>query len=108
MPQVGFEPLIPVFERAKIVHALDRTATATGLYLYLVLSNDQNSIKICLTNRVTYSAYCNPLRYSLDDGIPYFVFLKLDCEIYNIEKENKRGKRIRTAIHFANIHGHVY
>jgi hypothetical protein len=27
MPQVGFEPTIPVFKRAKIVHALDRTAT---------------------------------------------------------------------------------
>jgi hypothetical protein len=24
MPQVGFEPTIPVFERAKTVHALDR------------------------------------------------------------------------------------
>jgi hypothetical protein len=27
MPQVGFEPKIPVFERAKTVHALDRAAT---------------------------------------------------------------------------------
>jgi hypothetical protein len=27
MPQVGFEPTIPVFERAKTVHALDRAAT---------------------------------------------------------------------------------
>jgi hypothetical protein len=26
MPRVGFEPTIPAFERAKIVHALDRTA----------------------------------------------------------------------------------
>jgi hypothetical protein len=30
MPQVGFEPMIPVFERAKIVHALDRAATVIG------------------------------------------------------------------------------
>jgi hypothetical protein len=30
MPQVGFEPTIPVFERAKTVHALDRTATVIG------------------------------------------------------------------------------
>jgi hypothetical protein len=27
MPQVKFEPTIPVFERARAVHALDRTAT---------------------------------------------------------------------------------
>jgi hypothetical protein len=30
MPCVGFEPTIPVFERAKRVHALDRVATVTG------------------------------------------------------------------------------
>jgi hypothetical protein len=28
--QVGFEPTIPVFERAKAVHALERMATVTG------------------------------------------------------------------------------
>jgi hypothetical protein len=27
MPRLGFEPTIPVFERAKTVHALDRAAT---------------------------------------------------------------------------------
>jgi hypothetical protein len=27
MPRVGLEPKIPVFERAKTVHALDRAAT---------------------------------------------------------------------------------
>jgi hypothetical protein len=27
IPRVSFEPTIPVFERAKIVHALDRAAT---------------------------------------------------------------------------------
>jgi hypothetical protein len=30
MPLVGFEPTIPVLERAKIVHALDRAATVIG------------------------------------------------------------------------------
>jgi hypothetical protein len=30
MPQVGFELTIPVFERVKIVHALDHTATVIG------------------------------------------------------------------------------
>jgi hypothetical protein len=30
MPQVEFEPTIPVFERAKRVYALDRAATVMG------------------------------------------------------------------------------
>jgi hypothetical protein len=30
MPLVGFEPAIPVFERAKAFHALDHVATVTG------------------------------------------------------------------------------
>jgi hypothetical protein len=30
MPQVAFEPTIPVFERAKTIHALDRAATVIG------------------------------------------------------------------------------
>jgi hypothetical protein len=30
MPRVGFEPMTPVFERAKMVHALDRAATVNG------------------------------------------------------------------------------
>jgi hypothetical protein len=31
MPQVEFQPTIPVFEPAKTVHALDRAATVIGL-----------------------------------------------------------------------------
>jgi hypothetical protein len=31
MSQVGFEITIPVFERSKTVHALDRAATVTGM-----------------------------------------------------------------------------
>jgi hypothetical protein len=30
MPRVGFEPTIPVFERAKTVHALDQVVTVIG------------------------------------------------------------------------------
>jgi hypothetical protein len=30
MPRVGFEPTIPVFERAKTDHARDRAATVIG------------------------------------------------------------------------------
>jgi hypothetical protein len=33
MPRVGFEPTIPVFERAKTVHALNCAATVAGKML---------------------------------------------------------------------------
>jgi hypothetical protein len=36
MPQVGFEPTTPVFERARTAHALDRTATVIGC-LYIII-----------------------------------------------------------------------
>jgi hypothetical protein len=32
MPLVEFEPTIPVFERGKIVHALDRAAIVIDIY----------------------------------------------------------------------------
>jgi hypothetical protein len=34
MPQLGFEPKIPVFEQAKMVGALDPTATVIGTEYY--------------------------------------------------------------------------
>jgi hypothetical protein len=34
MFEVGFEPTIPVFERAKTVHALDRGAIVFGSQLF--------------------------------------------------------------------------
>jgi hypothetical protein len=30
MPQVGFEPMIPLFEWGEMVHALDRAAAVIG------------------------------------------------------------------------------
>jgi hypothetical protein len=33
MPRVEFEPTIPVFERAKTGHALDREATVIGVLI---------------------------------------------------------------------------
>jgi hypothetical protein len=36
MPQVGFEPTIPVFVRAKTVHVLERAATVTGISICTV------------------------------------------------------------------------
>jgi hypothetical protein len=37
IPQVGFEPMIPVFERAKTVHALGRAAAVIGRVLAFIL-----------------------------------------------------------------------
>jgi hypothetical protein len=40
MPQVGFEPTIPVFERAKTVHALDSTDTVIDLHIAMGIANN--------------------------------------------------------------------
>jgi hypothetical protein len=45
MPRVGFKPTIPVFERAKTFHALDRAATVIGNHK----SNGINSIRLYLS-----------------------------------------------------------
>jgi hypothetical protein len=39
MPWVGFEPTIPVVERAKPINALDRKATVIGTFDILYLKN---------------------------------------------------------------------
>jgi hypothetical protein len=36
MSQAGFESTIPVFERAKTVHALDRAATVIGIIIIII------------------------------------------------------------------------
>jgi hypothetical protein len=38
MPQVRFEPTIPVFQRAKTVHALDRTASVIDTLIFVYIS----------------------------------------------------------------------
>jgi hypothetical protein len=40
MPRAGFESTIPVFELAKTFYALDRAATVTGVFVYLIGNND--------------------------------------------------------------------
>jgi hypothetical protein len=40
MPRVEFESTIPVFERAKTVHALDRAANVIGLYRTIYSQKD--------------------------------------------------------------------
>jgi hypothetical protein len=47
MPVAGFEPTIPVFERAKTIHASDRATTVTGTYL----------LEICVSSVQEAQAY---------------------------------------------------
>jgi hypothetical protein len=42
MPLVGFEPTIPVFERAKSVYALDGVATMIGTLLRLKIAKSES------------------------------------------------------------------
>jgi hypothetical protein len=44
MPQVGFEPTIPVFERVKTVHALDRAATVIGIIIIIIIITETASV----------------------------------------------------------------
>jgi hypothetical protein len=39
MSLAGFETTVPVFKRAKTIHALDRAATVTGIMILLVAVN---------------------------------------------------------------------
>jgi hypothetical protein len=53
MPRVGFERTVPAFERAKVVHVLNRTATVTGKSgLYLIIYQ----ISVALLHLVVYEA----------------------------------------------------
>jgi hypothetical protein len=44
MPQVGFEPKIPEFERVKTGHALDPAATVIGTYNNRYVLKCQHSV----------------------------------------------------------------
>jgi hypothetical protein len=48
MPWVGFEPMIPVLDRAKTFHALDRAATLIGHTSLHKVQFWINDIFICL------------------------------------------------------------
>jgi hypothetical protein len=51
MPRVEFEPTIPVFERAKTVHALDRAATMIGTNKLwsMLMSNLAHCLRVYVT-----------------------------------------------------------
>jgi hypothetical protein len=43
---VGFEPTIPASERAKTVHALDRSVTVTDTFMFTLLTMGNPAIKV--------------------------------------------------------------
>jgi hypothetical protein len=54
MPRVGFEQTIPVFERKKTGHALDRAASVTGpvkWYLYVIIWLNRKEYMECSSRR---------------------------------------------------------
>jgi hypothetical protein len=74
MPQVGFEPTIPVFERAKTVHVLDRTAIVIGkqrAYYFILRFEGYSSSIVCSqiqfpSHRMhTESSLCEAYKYIL-------------------------------------------
>jgi hypothetical protein len=46
MPQVGFEPMIPVFERAKTVHTCHRAATVIGTLTFTILKKEDKAVAV--------------------------------------------------------------
>jgi hypothetical protein len=50
MPRVGFEPMIPVFEWAKTVHALDRAANMIGT-LQKMNKGNADPASVCLMQK---------------------------------------------------------
>jgi hypothetical protein len=67
MPLAGFEPTIPVSERAKIFHALNRAATVTGKYFNRHTRNyksrrESNQLYTLTFLKVIYYSGCKCLK----------------------------------------------
>jgi hypothetical protein len=56
MPLVGFEPKVPASERAKTVHALDHSATVTGVVIY----HETNKIMALSKRKLYPTSYGEP------------------------------------------------
>jgi hypothetical protein len=76
MPLMGFEPTIPVFERSKIFHALDRAATMTGrLYMHI-----NNPILDSLTCRLSSLYFMLPPEV-ISVGTLCFISVMMDASV---------------------------
>jgi hypothetical protein len=69
MPEVEFEPTIPVFQRAKTVHALDRAATVIDNFMFIDVSNviqtDGGKVRPNYWNRAETAINCGNGRLTL-------------------------------------------
>jgi hypothetical protein len=85
MPWVGFESTIPASERAKTVHALDRSATVTGSCLYCCFvfgrRRFQGSVRRTVTMIVGFHSFHQPVQANAGERtmnasvhIQYFTF----------------------------------
>jgi hypothetical protein len=64
MSRVRFEPKIPLFERTKTVHALDRAATVIGNFIKYKLFNGGNVISTKIQIAISPVDHCPNYFYS--------------------------------------------
>jgi hypothetical protein len=71
MPRVGFEPTIPVFVKAKTVHALERAATVIG----------------------NYALYSPPMSFSSSVTFPFHLFFYYYFVYFLLNRRVMKEKR---------------
>jgi hypothetical protein len=104
IPRVGFEPPIPLFERAKTVHALDRAAPMIGhLFVCPIEISPSEAKSVCFTcvhfiNRVTsckwntLSLFSNAITWLwLMDQMPTLIPHEYDCTVEGLQVQNSCG-----------------
>jgi hypothetical protein len=88
MPRVGFEPTIPVFEGAKMVHALDRAATVLGFQMGLhgpIMKYFTSNEHRTNTSHLLYICF-----WGVEKNIRK---KKRDLRAKNLENERMRGEK---------------
>jgi hypothetical protein len=81
MPCVGFESMIPAFERAKTVHALDR-ATAVIDLTEMIRATANRNVCIVIVRRLSCSqSWCECSPYFLSSIFSLSNWLQFRCEV---------------------------
>jgi hypothetical protein len=83
MPWMGFEPTIPASERAKIIYALNCSATVIGWFSYIRIHISNYIISFCLSFRMLYIFLTSALRaictaHLILDLINLIVFVEMN------------------------------
>jgi hypothetical protein len=73
MPLVELEPTIPLFERTKTVHALDRVATMISTFIYMYTPS--NNLGVVLSSSLSLMLTLFPFN---------LILLWVNFRIYNI------------------------